>query len=154
MDIAIFSYLLKVLFWWAFSIIKFLLAAPTMVATNEYDWSFLEVFGITASGAALGVFIFYHFGEKIFDYLDEKRRKKPKVFNRRNRWIVRLKMKYGLKGLLLISGLISVPIASLLAARYFKSDTTLPMMIMGFTIWSLLLTAGSFFVENVISQLF
>lgn len=154
MDIAILPYMLKVLFWWAMTIVKFLFAAPAMVATNEYDWSFLEVWGITASGAALGVFIFYHFGESIFDYLDRKRRKKPKVFNRKNRWIVRLKMKYGLKGLLLVSGLISVPIASLLAARYFRSETTLPMVIMGFTLWSLLLTAGSFFFENVISQLF
>lgn len=154
MEITVWSYILKILFWWGICIIKFFGAAPAMVATSDYDWSFLEVFGITASGAALGVFIFYHFGESIFAYIDSHRKNKKRVFNKKNRRIARLKTKYGLRGLLLVSGLISVPIAALLAARYFKSDTTLPLIVMGFTLWSLLLTAGSFFFENIISQMF
>jgi dipeptide/tripeptide permease len=154
MDVAIWAYMGKVLFWWGICIVKFLGAAPAMVATSGEDWTFLEVFGITSSGAALGVFIFYHFGDRIFGYIDRQRKKQPRVFNKKNRLIARLKVKYGLKGLLLVCGLISVPIAALLAARYFKSDTTLPLVIMGFTLWSLVLTAGSFFFENIILHLF
>ena len=147
------QYMLKVIVWWMMSIGKFLLAPSTMVWFAEYNWSFLEIVLITSSGAALGLFIFYNLGDIIFTWLDN-RTKKPKIFSWRTRFITKIKTKYGLKGLLLISGLISVPITGLIAARYFKSDTTLPLLIMGFCIWSIALTGLSVLLENVLKHFF
>ncbi|NNE55508.1 MAG: hypothetical protein HKN32_05775 [Flavobacteriales bacterium] len=128
------------------SIFKFVLTPSAMIIAPN-DWSFLEIVVIVGSGASLGVAIFYFFGDKIFSYLDSKRKNAPKRFTRFNRFITKVKMRYGLKGLLLLCGLISVPISSLLAARYFRSDTTLPLLVMSFWIWAVFLTSISYLIR-------
>lgn len=148
------AYLVKLLFWWGMSIVKFLFTPSAMMASRSApdsrlggDWSFLEIALISASGAALGVFIFYLFGERLFNHLDRHRKKPPKRFSRSTRFIARVRGKFGLFGLLLICGLISVPVSSLLAARYYQSPTTMPLLIAAFVVWSFLLTALSFVVS-------
>ena len=118
---------------------KFLVTPWAMLASPS-DWSIVEIIAISSTGAALGVFIFYNFGDAIFSFIDRQRGRPPKRFTRINRWIIGVKKRFGLKGLLVISGIMGVPFASLIAARYFKSDTTVPLLIMSFTIWSVFLT--------------
>lgn len=142
------EYIWAVLGWWVAAIAKFVVTPYAMMFAPR-DWSFMEIVVITASGASLGVFIFYNFGEQIFRWIERHRKHPPKRFNRFNRFIAKIKAKYGLKGLLLICGVISVPIASLLAARYFRSNTTLPLLIMGFWIWTILLTSLGYLFQSV-----
>ena len=128
------------------TIIKFIIVPYLMI---EMDYNFLTIIVVHSSGAALGVFIFYNFGDIIFRLINSWKRKKKKT-TKSKRWIINIKNKYQLKGLLFISGIISVPIASLLAARYFKSNTTMAYLIMAFFIWSLIITGVSYILYYII----
>ncbi len=142
------AYFLKVIGWWLLTIVKFLLVPFGMLLKPQVGehWSLLEVIGITSTGAALGVFIFYHFGEIIFKRFSAKR----KIFNRRNRWFIRVKQRWGFKGLMLISGLISVPIASMLAAKLYRHNpNALPKLIAAFFLWSIALSTLAYGMKKI-----
>ncbi|MCB0761228.1 MAG: hypothetical protein KDC12_06850 [Flavobacteriales bacterium] len=130
------------------SIVKFLITPSTMIARG---WGFFETVLVTSSGAALGSFMFYHLGDLFFKWMQRKRKKPSRLFTWKNRKLARIKSSFGVKGLMLISGLISVPITAVLAARYFRSNTTLPYIIMGFFIWSVVLTSISMGFGHLIS---
>lgn len=128
--------------WWLLSIVKFLLTPSSMIAAG---YSYLETVLISSSGAALGAFIFYNGGERIFALFKSK---KKKIFTSGNRRLVRIKTRMGIRGLMMVSVFLSVPISSLLAARFFHTErSTLPLMILGFFLWSLLLTGLSWGVR-------
>jgi membrane protein YqaA with SNARE-associated domain len=128
------------------SIVKFVLTPSVMVARG---WSFIEIIIVTTCGAALGSFLFYNLGDLFFKWMQRKRRGPAKKFSWKNRTLARVKSSLGLKGLILFSGLISVPITAVLAARYFKSRSTLPLLILGFFLWSLVLTSISMGVGSL-----
>ena len=138
------DYLARVAFWWFLSIVKFLIAPFAMIFNPGAEhWTWLETILITSSGAALGVFIFFHAGEyfiALWHFVFGK--KKKKIFSPWKRRIIRLKWRWGIKGLMLISVLISVPVASVIAAKFYRhNNKALPMMIIGFFLWSLILTS-------------
>jgi hypothetical protein len=137
------EYLARVFMWWLLSIVKFLVAPFSMIFNpGPEKWSLVETIAITSSGAALGVFIFFHFGEIIFDWLAHHFQTKKRIFNRRNRFFIRIKHKWGFKGLLFVSGLISVPIASMVGAKLYRHNpNALPMLIIAFFCWSVLLSS-------------
>jgi hypothetical protein len=144
------EYFARVVIWWLIAIGKFLVTPFLMIFNNEWyhsgeHWSWLETVLIASSGAALGTFIFFHFGHNIFGWFAHHMGKNKRIFTPGRRRIIRLKWKYGVKGLMLISGLISVPVASLLAAKFYRHDNnTLPLMITGFFIWAIVLTSIAF----------
>jgi cytochrome b561 len=146
--LGIYEYIGAVVGWWVLSIVKFLIT-PSLMMASPQD-SFLEIFLITGSGASIGVMIFYFLGERIFRFIDKKRKNAPKRFSRLNRFVARIKARYGLMGILVICGVVSVPISSLLAARYFKSNVTAPLLMLSFWIWALGLT----FLNYAIKMLF
>jgi len=128
--------------WWLLSIVKFLLTPSTMIAAG---YSFIETVLISSTGAGLGVFIFFNAGERIFALFKFK---KKKIFTTGNRRLVRIKTRMGVRGLMLVSVFLSVPISSLLAARFFHHHrSTLPLMMLGFFLWSLVLTGISWAVR-------
>ncbi|MEY3398237.1 MAG: hypothetical protein RL220_831 [Bacteroidota bacterium] len=141
------EYFMRVMFWWLAAIGKFLVTPFVMIFNQEWSlgsehWSWLETVLVTSSGAALGTFIFFHFGEYIFNWFAHHLGKNKRIFTPLRRRIIRMKWKYGIKGLMLISGLISVPVASLVAAKFYRHDqNALPLMIAGFFFWSLVLTS-------------
>lgn len=142
------DYFLKVISWWVLSIVKFLFT-PFVMMTNpgEHHWSYVEIILVTTSGAALGCYIFFHFGEWIISKWPFKSASR-KVFTPMRRRIVGLKMKYGIRGLILISVLISVPVSSLLCARYYKHDpSSLAKLILGFAAWSVVLTSCAYLLR-------
>lgn len=148
----IIDYFLKVLGWWLFAIVKFLFVpfGMTLKPDAGEHWSFIEVVTISSTGAALGVFIFFHFGEFIFNWLGHHFNTKRKIFNGRNRWFIRIKKRWGINGLMLISVLISVPIASVLAAKLYRHNpNTLPKMIFGFFLWSIALSSIAFGMKKI-----
>lgn len=135
------EYFAELLGWWALAVVKFLFLPWIMVLGAEK--SFLETFWISSSGAAIGVFVISFFGEKLFIYLSKRARKRgKKVFTKSRRNIVRIKNRYGLKGLMMVGGLISVPITTLLATKYFRHQRAMQLKVAGgFVVWSLLLTS-------------
>jgi hypothetical protein len=140
-------YLLKVFGWWMLTIVKFLFVPFTMILKPDVgeQWSWMETILVTSTGAALGVFIFFHFGEIIFSWLAHHFNAKKQIFNRRNRWFIRVKKRWGLNGLLLIAGLISVPIASVVGAKLYRHNSTaLPKLIIAFFCWSVVLSSAAY----------
>lgn len=146
------EYFLKVVGWWLLTIVKFLFVPFGMLLKPNVgeEWTLFEVITITSTGAALGVFIFYHFGEIIFNWLAHHFNTKRKKFNRRNRWFIRVKQRWGFKGLMLIAGLISVPIASVLAAKLYRHmPNALPKLIIAFFCWSVVISTLAFGMKKI-----
>lgn len=146
------EYAFKVFGWWMLSVVKFLFVPFGMILKPDIGetWSWLEAILVSSTGAALGVFIFFHFGEYIFSWLAHHFNSKRKIFNRRNRWFIRVKKRWGLNGLLLISGLISVPIASVVGAKLYRHNSTaLPKLIIAFFCWSIVLSSAAYGMKMI-----
>ncbi len=136
----------KLLVFFFVAIVKFLFTPSAMYLAPNENYSFLTIVLTTSSGAAFGVMLCYGFGKRLFAYLSQRAKSKGKrVFTPGRRRIIAIKNKYGILGLMLICGLISVPISSLIASKYFHSKKSTPyLLILGFFLWSLLLTGLHF----------
>lgn len=146
------EYFFKIVGWWLLTIAKFLFVPFGMMLKPESGeaWSLAEVILITSTGAALGVFIFFHFGEFIFNWMGHHLKSSRKIFTKRNRWFIRLKWRYGINGLMAIAGLISVPIASVVAAKLYRHNpNALPKMIIAFFLWSVALSTLAFGMKKI-----
>ena len=110
-------------FWGLMSIVKFVVTPSIMVGL---DYSVPYILCSTILGSAIGVQIFYHGGKYIFTWWENKKgkKKKEKVITPMRRRMVQFKNDYGLIGMLLISGVLSVPIASVIVAKYFNKNIT------------------------------
>ena len=139
--------LFDIAIWCIMSIVKFLVTPSIMVGL---DYSVIFTICVTTAGAAIGVQIFYHMGRIIFAWLDKRKGvKKEKVITPMKRKIVSFKNDYGLVGLLVVSGVISVPIASVLVAKYFDRGKAYVWLLTGaFAIWSVLLTVVSHYLKT------
>lgn len=146
--------LLKILGLVAFSSVKFLFAPSTVYLSG---YTFVETLIITTVGGVIGVFVFYYGGAYLFKLWNDRfggKSKPGSSFNKKNRFIIRIKNSYGIYGLALFSPcLISIPIGSLLAARYYRNDKrTLPAFLIAVVFWSITLTSitasiGPLFVQ-------
>ncbi|MAO45764.1 MAG: hypothetical protein CL823_01295 [Crocinitomicaceae bacterium] len=123
------------------SIFKFVLTPSAMI---YYDEGVLKTIIVTSIGAAVGVQIFFHLGRTIFSWWDARGKKKKKTITPLKRRIVGLKNKTGLVGILLISGLISVPISAVIVAKYYGDNKWSSWLLcVAFLVWSIVLTLGS-----------
>jgi len=127
-----------------------------VLATVQADYSFISTILITSIGGIAGFFLFFYIGElkwaryyfgKIMDWIFkimgiERVQKEKKKFSRMNRFIVKVKGKYGLIGLAFLTPCVfSIPLGSLIAARYYdKNKATIPYMILSIVFWSFVLT--------------
>lgn len=135
----------EILGWIFMSIVKFVVTPSLMVAAG-YNCVLTVV--VNSLGAFLGVVIFYNLGKKIFKWIaglnwgGEKKKKKVVTPSRRR--MVDLKNKFGFAGVLFISVIISVPVASVLVAKYFSNKPG-AMYILGlaYFVWSIILTGIS-----------
>jgi membrane protease YdiL (CAAX protease family) len=131
--------ILKIAGWLFFVIFKFIWAPVTMATTTDYTW--WEILVINIVGAWLGIIIFFYFGKMIVSFFNRKRKRLPRRFTRLNRFIIRVKTKWGLTGLVSIMGIISVPLCSLIAAAYFQENKrTVPALLTSAVIWAASLT--------------
>lgn len=142
----------EVLFWMFMSVVKFVVTPSLMVAAG-YGWASTII--INTLGAFLGILVFYNLGKKIFSVIADfnwgGKKKKKKVVTPTRRKLVELKNKYGFAGVLLISGILSVPIASIIVAKYFSGKPAAMYVLGGaFFIWSILLTFISWRVNEVL----
>jgi hypothetical protein len=109
-----------------------------------FGFTFLKTFLFTSIGGCIGVLVFY----KLSGWLMERSRLKwvrqrteallqggarlKPVFTRRNRWLVRLKHVSGYLGVALLTPLVlTIPLGSILAARFFHHDRrTVPALLL------------------------
>lgn len=147
-------------FWEIFGIVllssvKFLPAPFIAVASG---FGYLKTIVITFSGGCIGILFFYFLGSVFFKKLGDSRKKdgikpKKKIFTRTNKFIVRIKSKYGLVGLSIITpAVISIPIGTILASKYFRKDPkTLTYLILSLLVWCFVLTSIAFFFKQSVS---
>lgn len=135
------EYIFELLGWWSLAIIKFL-AVPWLMILGAGK-GFIETVLVATTGAAIGVYLVSFFGDKLFHYLSSRAiRRGIKVFTSSRRRLVRIKTKYGLRGLMVLGGLISVPITSLLATKYFHHERHFRLkVVFGFFIWAIVLSS-------------
>jgi hypothetical protein len=143
------------------SAIKFLVAAPTSYLLGySYLHTFLNIF----TGGLLGVIVFYFAGKailyffrfhipliarafhQIFGFKRKSLPKSPKITSdssRRNRWIVRMRNRFGYPGLIILTPvLFSIPVGTFLALKYFsKRKNLLLMLSLSVFVWSLVLAS-------------
>ena len=143
------EWIFELLGWWSLAIVKFLFLPWVMIFAAEK--TFLETVLITTSGASIGVFVISFFGDRLFHYLSERgKRRGMKIFTPGRRRIVRIKQKYGLKGLMMLGGLISVPITTLLATKYYKHESFYRWKVCGgFFVWSVVLSGLAFAIKLI-----
>jgi len=106
------------------SSVKFF-AAPLLA--KSIGFSYLETIFLTTLGGLFGIFVFFTLGSKLvlfFPNFFKPLTKNKKVFTKKNKFYVLLIRKYGAFGLALFSPiLISIPVGSFLAARFFKANS-------------------------------
>lgn len=109
--------------------------------TGVMLWSF--------TGGCLGTLLFYRLSAWLMEWARrralrkaERTGKHPKVFTRFNRFVVKVKGMHGLLGIAAVLPFISIPVGSILAAKYFKHDRrTVPALLGSVAVWSVLLSA-------------
>lgn len=142
--------ILKIVWWMLFAIVKFIFTPLTLASATNYEW--WEALFITIGGGWLGVVIFFYFGKMII--ISSQKRwnfKKRNKFTKFNRFIIKVKNKYGLIGLASIIAIISIPICSLLAAAYFKDNAkTVPVLLLSVVIWASCLTGIFYFGKSLL----
>lgn len=143
--------LVELIVWLFAAIAKFVVTPSLMIARG---WSFGVTVLVSSLGAALGVLVFYYFGKWLMrkwgEFRGQKEPKRP-FFTPRKRRLVRFRRRFGMWGLLTISGLISVPIASVLAAKYYQRDDRMPwILIAAFVVWAAILAGLSYWAVPIV----
>ncbi len=145
------------------SSVKFLITFPMAIG---YGFDFKQIFITTTIGGILGVLFFAFLTTpivKLWDYLTGKTkgRNKPakfippefeeeeeeiivrkRIFTKKNKRIVKLKVNYGLLGIAIVTpAIISIPIGTFIAIRFYPDKkTTVPYLLLSLVCWSLLLS--------------
>lgn len=141
----------ELIFWSIAAVVKFLVTPSLMVARG---WGFLTTVLVSSVGAGIGVLLFFYFGKWMLNkwakFRGEKEPKRP-FFTSKRRRVVQFRRKFGMWGLLVVSGMISVPISALLAAKYYHRDERMPwILILAFVIWAFVLTALSYWAVPIV----
>lgn len=129
-----------------------------------FDFTFLENFLFTSLGGCLGVFVFYNLSERLTElarlrWLRERAKAlaagagppRP-IFTRRNRRIIRIKHVSGYRGVALLTPLVlTIPVGSILAARFFHHDRrTIPALLVSVILQAMCVTAA---LTGIVDQL-
>lgn len=128
--------------------VKFFLAPSTVVITGYGFW---DTIWITSVGGILGFLMFFYFGQffrRKMQFLFKKKEKKR--FSKRNRFIAKIRGKYGLWGLAILTPcILSIPIGAVMASIYYPKRKGV-LMIFGLMIiaWSFILTSITLFIKN------
>lgn len=115
-----------------------------------FGMGFWQTFLLTSLGGCLGVVLFYRLSGSLMErarlrWLRKRERSAvaPAVFTRRNRWLVRLKHTGGLRALAALTPLVlTIPLGSILAARYFRHDRrTIPALMLSVVLQAMCVSA-------------
>ena len=113
------------------------------ILAKSFGFTYLQTILVSSIGGCLGILLFFKLGARIVlffpNYFNPVIRKK-KIFTKKNKFYVILIRDYGLFGIALFSPiLISIPVGSFLAARFFhkKPNSTLAIMCFAVIFWSI-----------------
>ena len=137
----------------AMSMVKFFFSP---MLAHELGYSFWETLLVTSVGGCLGTLLFYRLSgwfmhrarlrriHREIAVMHGRPRERRRIFTRTNRFIVKVKRGHGMRGLAVITPpLISIPIGSVIAAKYFHHDRrTLPTLLSSVVLWSFVLSAA------------
>jgi hypothetical protein len=142
--------LLGAALWGLTAIVKFVVTPSLMVAAG---FSIMSSWLTTSLGAAIGVWGFWDFGKWWFQWMEERvgprSDRGKRIFTPQRRRIVRWKNTLGWPGLLFVSGLISVPVASVVGAKYFRGEPGAKFQLMlAFAAWAALLSLLSWAIKQ------
>jgi hypothetical protein len=124
-------------------------AATFPLAIYIMKMSFTETLFYTNIGGIIGAVVFVFFSDLLIKayarYWPERLKFNKKariIFTRRNRRIVRMKVKYGLFGIVFLSPVIlSIPLGSFLTVKYYGTrKTNIIWLIAGQILWSVVYT--------------
>lgn len=147
------------------SAIKFLVAPPT---SYLFGYSYLHTILNTTVGGWIGVLFFYYTGRYLFSQFPfwkrsmrkiyhnllgipvhtqmimNQRREPVRVFNRRNRLIVKIRDKFGFPGLIILTPvLLSIPIGTFLVVKYYSSHRhLLAWLSLSVMLWSVTISTA------------
>lgn len=120
-------------------------AATFPVAIYLMKMSVAETLLYTNIGGILGAFIFLNFSRfliRTWERYSPGRKRKKMIFSPSSRKFVRIKMKYGLPGIVILSPVIlSIPVGAFLAAKYYGTNVkVLTWLVGGQFFWSVIYT--------------
>lgn len=157
------STLFKYLLIMAVSSIKFLIAPPL---SFEIGLSFLQTWITTTIGGIAGVLFFFflskgiivlykrflsaaisHLIHQISTYVRQKDllpKPKKRIFTYRNKSLVRIRRRYGLAGIIILTPiLLSIPLGTFLAIKYYPGQKNLlAYLSLSVMVWSLLMSSA------------
>lgn len=156
MDKALLAKILSIFF---LSATKLLWAPGTAIVSG---FSIFETIVITSLGGMAGISFFYFFGRIAFERIEKWRVRKnlkrtdktPKIFTKRNRRIIRMKLSFGLVGLVIVTPcILSIPIGCVVAAKFYRHNRyTYPLLLVSTILWCIVLTiVVSFIGTNLTS---
>jgi hypothetical protein len=145
------------------SAVKLMVAAPVSYLLG---YSYFHTLANTAVGGVMGVVFFFFLSRTLFRLyrryapfffeivrvfsgfksqipgIYEQRPTRKKIFNRRNRIIVKIRRNYGMPGIIILTPvLLSIPFGTFLALKYYSSRRNLlAWLSLSVVVWSVLLT--------------
>lgn len=122
-------------------------------------FSFFQTILLTTAGGFTGITFFYYFGLWAVEKMEGiKNRSKfsrfqnvpKKIFTKGNRRIIKIKVSFGLIGLIIITpALLSIPIGCVVAAKFYRHNKlTYPLLLLSTFGWSLFLTTIVFYIKS------
>ncbi len=137
--------------------------AASPFAALGYDLNYIQTFLTTTAGGIFGVLFFFYGSKYIVQWIavyknhlfflfgmnkktleDELLPERKRIFTWKNKMIVLTVRRFGLVGIALLTPtLLSIPVGTLIAARYFRS----PRRVVGYlcasvVLWSLILSSA------------
>jgi hypothetical protein len=137
----------------------FKFAATFPVAIYLVKMTPVETLLYTNTGGILGTYLSMYLSEflirmwnKYWPKSLKRERKKKKVFTDRNRRIVRIKMRYGLWGIVMLSPvLLSIPLGSFLMVKYYGLKMkNMGWLLAGQFAWSLIYILFYFYIKTLL----
>ncbi len=142
------------------SMIKFLFAP---LAGPDANLSFFETYFSCVSGALFSANIFYFMSEMFLKRAAEKRKKiridalekgielpRKNKFTKTNKFIVRMKMRFGIYGISMFAPLfLSIPLGTIVAAKFYgKERKTFFIIMLGIFLNGFLTTGLAFLIRG------
>lgn len=135
--------------------------AASPFAALGYDLNYIQTFLTTTTGGILGVLFFFYGSRWIAEWVSNYQNQlfylfglnsrsaeeqllpeRKKIFTWKNKLIVLTVRRFGLVGIALLTPtLLSIPVGTLIAARYFRNQRVVGYLCASVVLWSVILSS-------------
>ncbi|MFK7899799.1 MAG: hypothetical protein AB8B61_03470 [Cyclobacteriaceae bacterium] len=135
------------------SMFKFI-AGP--VIGKQAGLSFLETCLFTTLGMITSSVIIMYGGEKIWELIHKASPKNKKTFSKKNRRIVKVWSKFGIKGLAFLTPILLSPVGGPIIASLLEVSPkkTIQWMVISGIFWSPITVAGVYWLSDFFNEMF